>query len=128
MPLPFVRVVDEGGDLSQVLFVIDDNRFGFIDLHGVEDGIEEGQPVDGRCQGLEGRRTAWSDWAASLQSPGPRGFLLKKVSLCLPSAPRPPTQQRAGGRLTVPRADVRHSWLMSQRCSLWNCKAPNTKL
>lgn len=29
-----------------------------IDLHGVEDGVEEGQPVNGGRQGLEGKQTA----------------------------------------------------------------------
>lgn len=57
-PLPFVGVVDESGDLPEVLLVVDNNRLGFVDLHGVEDGVEEGQPVDGRGQGLEGKRTA----------------------------------------------------------------------
>ena len=58
VPLPFVCVVDEGGDLAQVLFVVDNYRLGFVDLHGVEDGVEEGQPVDGGRQGLEGKQTA----------------------------------------------------------------------
>lgn len=56
-PLPLVGGVDEGGDLPKVLLVVDDDRLGFIDLHGVEDGVEEGQPVDGGRQGLEGKRT-----------------------------------------------------------------------
>ena len=55
-PLPFVSVVDERGDLAEVLLVIDDNGLGLIDLHGVEDGVEEGQPVDSGCQGLGKRR------------------------------------------------------------------------
>lgn len=56
-PLPFVGAVDEGGDLPEVLLVIDNNRLRFVDLHGVEDGVEEGQPVDGGGQGLERKRT-----------------------------------------------------------------------
>lgn len=58
MPSPLVSVVDEGGDLAEVLLVIDHDRFGRIDLHGGEDAVEEGQPVDGGRQGLEEKRTA----------------------------------------------------------------------
>lgn len=54
---PLVGVVDEGGDLAEVLLVIDNDRLGLVDLHGGEDGVEEGQPVDGGRQGLEEKRT-----------------------------------------------------------------------
>lgn len=54
---PLVGVVDEGGDLAEVLLVIDNDRLGLVDLHGREDGVEEGQPVDGGRQGLEEKRT-----------------------------------------------------------------------
>lgn len=74
-PLPFVSVVDEGGDLPQVLLVVDNDRLRLIDLHRVEDGIEKGQPVDGRCQGLEGKRQRDSSWAALRQ--GLQGAFLK---------------------------------------------------
>lgn len=57
-PLPFVGVVDEGRHLPEVCLVVDNDRLRFVDLHRVEDGVEEGQPVDGRGQGLEGKRRA----------------------------------------------------------------------
>lgn len=116
-PLPFVGVIDEGGDLPQVLLVIDNNRLGLIDLHGVEDGVEKGQPVDGGRQGLEGKRRRDSDWAVSPPRPRLQGALLKRGHRA---------SKELGTHSAPPRRCQTEVSGFCQRCSRQNSKKPNT--
>ncbi|KAG8142236.1 hypothetical protein E2320_006176, partial [Naja naja] len=47
-PSPLVRALDEQGDTVQILLGVDHDRLRFVDLHRVEEFLEQGHPVDGR--------------------------------------------------------------------------------